>query len=261
MPSTGQYPLSLFTTVRQALQLLEKQDVDPAEFLQAIIDNPRFRKDLVDAYKQDFTATLLAIPDQPKNLCELVKFATGLKLRDLEKEEKTLRRIGYDSDQIAERIAEIDEWNTEFEEAVKFFSDHGNFVKVFTYLDDLTISIVVASLGLSDGTQKSREDVATAHRISAHRCDALRSRAWKLMRTVADHLLDSGTIPTVDQLPIEVLDLPSRIRNMLRRQRVYLVADLTAKSENQLLALSQMGQNSIDEITAKLAEHGLSLKQ
>jgi DNA-directed RNA polymerase subunit alpha len=61
------------------------------------------------------------------------------------------------------------------------------------------------------------------------------------------------------ELPIEDLDLSERPRNCLKRAQVNSVGELLLKTEEDLLAITNFGQKSLDEVTAKLDERGLSL--
>src|SRR6478735_6031035 len=65
--------------------------------------------------------------------------------------------------------------------------------------------------------------------------------------------------PDLD-LPIEDLDLSERPRNCLKRAQVNTVGELLLKSEDDLLAITNFGQKSLDEVIQKLDERGLSLK-
>lgn len=60
--------------------------------------------------------------------------------------------------------------------------------------------------------------------------------------------------------PIEDLDLSERPRNCLKRAQVNTVGELLQKSEDDLLAITNFGQKSLDEVIAKLDEMGLSLR-
>jgi len=65
--------------------------------------------------------------------------------------------------------------------------------------------------------------------------------------------------PDLD-LPIEDLDLSERPRNCLKRAQVNTVGELLLKSEDDLLAITNFGQKSLDEVTEKLDERGLTLR-
>ncbi len=65
--------------------------------------------------------------------------------------------------------------------------------------------------------------------------------------------------PDLD-LPIEDLDLSERPRNCLKRAQVNSIGELLEKTEDDLLAITNFGQKSLDEVIQKLDERGLSLK-
>ena len=60
-------------------------------------------------------------------------------------------------------------------------------------------------------------------------------------------------------LPIEDLHLPVRAFNSLRREGIHTVGDLSTRNEADLLAIANLGPQSINEIKQKLAERGLGL--
>ncbi|MGH9186230.1 MAG: DNA-directed RNA polymerase subunit alpha [Acidimicrobiales bacterium] len=65
--------------------------------------------------------------------------------------------------------------------------------------------------------------------------------------------------PDLD-LPIEDLDLSERPRNCLKRAQINSIGELLLKTEDDLLAITNFGQKSLDEVKAKLDERGLSLR-
>ena len=69
----------------------------------------------------------------------------------------------------------------------------------------------------------------------------------------------ASSSPDLD-LPIEDLDLSERPRNCLKRAQVNTVGELLLKSEDDLLAITNFGQKSLDEVTEKLDERGLTLR-
>src|SRR3954454_12137398 len=108
----------------------------------------------------------------------------------------------------------------------------------------------------TDGAISPREALASAG-------DTLRS----LVGLVADmsdapqglELGDLGTAssgsPDLD-LPIEDLDLSERPRNCLKRAQINTVGELVLKSEDDLLAITNFGQKSLDEVLQNLDERG-----
>ena len=61
------------------------------------------------------------------------------------------------------------------------------------------------------------------------------------------------------QAPVEDLQLPVRAFNSLRREGIHTVGDLAARNEADLLAINNLGPQSVSEIKEKLAERGLAL--
>ena len=112
----------------------------------------------------------------------------------------------------------------------------------------------------TDGSITPRESLASAG-------DTLRS----LVALVADMSenpqgLELGEIASVAsgspdlELPIEDLDLSERPRNCLKRAQVNTVGELLEKTHDDLLAITNFGQKSLDEVIEKLDERGLSLR-
>ncbi|MDP9075170.1 MAG: DNA-directed RNA polymerase subunit alpha [Actinomycetota bacterium] len=112
----------------------------------------------------------------------------------------------------------------------------------------------------TDGSISPREALASAG-------DTLRS----LVGLVADMsdvpmglelgdvgIASSGS-PDLD-LAIEELDLSERPRNCLKRAQINTVGELVSKTEDDLLAITNFGQKSLDEVLQKLDERGLSLR-
>lgn len=72
----------------------------------------------------------------------------------------------------------------------------------------------------------------------------------------------SATMASSPELetPIEDLDLSERPRNCLKRAQVNTVGELLRKSDDDLLAITNFGQKSLDEVKEKLNERGLALR-
>ncbi|MHB1554413.1 MAG: DNA-directed RNA polymerase subunit alpha [Acidimicrobiales bacterium] len=112
----------------------------------------------------------------------------------------------------------------------------------------------------TDGTITPREALASAG-------DTLRT----LVGLVADleeapqglELGETGTVvggsPDLD-LRIEELDLSERPRNCLKRAQVNTIGELVQRTEDELLAITNFGQKSLDEVIQRLDERGLSLR-
>ena len=68
----------------------------------------------------------------------------------------------------------------------------------------------------------------------------------------------SSGSPDLDQ-PIEDLDLSERPRNCLKRAQINTIGELVERSPDDLLAITNFGQKSLDEVLQRLDERGLSL--
>ncbi|MBE3556428.1 MAG: DNA-directed RNA polymerase subunit alpha [Firmicutes bacterium] len=62
------------------------------------------------------------------------------------------------------------------------------------------------------------------------------------------------------QMPIEELDMSVRSYNCLKRAGINTVGDLTSRTEEEMMKVRNLGRKSLDEVIAKLAEIGLSLR-
>ncbi len=69
---------------------------------------------------------------------------------------------------------------------------------------------------------------------------------------------ESSSSPDLE-LPIEALDLSERPRNCLRRAQIKTVGELVERTADDLLNITNFGQKSLEEVSAKLDELGLSL--
>jgi DNA-directed RNA polymerase subunit alpha len=69
--------------------------------------------------------------------------------------------------------------------------------------------------------------------------------------------LVSGVInPKANEMPIEALELSQRTYNCLKRSQITKVGQILGMSEDELLALRNFGQKSLEELRDKLRQHG-----
>jgi len=61
--------------------------------------------------------------------------------------------------------------------------------------------------------------------------------------------------------PLEELNLPVRAYNSLRRVGIHTVGDLSGRTETELLAIENLGPQSVSQIKQRLADLGLGLAQ
>jgi DNA-directed RNA polymerase subunit alpha len=112
----------------------------------------------------------------------------------------------------------------------------------------------------TDGSISPREALASAG-------DTL-TKLVQLVAEMSDEPqgLELGETSTVTsgspdlELPIEDLDLSERPRNCLKRAQVNTIGELLRKSDDDLLAITNFGQKSLDEVKEKLNERGLALR-
>ena len=62
------------------------------------------------------------------------------------------------------------------------------------------------------------------------------------------------------EMTIDDMDLSVRSYNCLKRANILTVQDLTKKTESDLAKVKNLGKRSLEEVIAKLAEYGLSLR-
>jgi DNA-directed RNA polymerase subunit alpha len=133
------------------------------------------------------------------------------------------------------------------------FSVEPTRVEQATNYDKLTLEIE------TDGSISPRDALASAG-------DTLRN----LVALVADltdeprglelgEVAPSTVSPDLD-LAIEELELSERPRNCLKRARVDTIGQLVQKTEDDLLAITNFGSKSLEEVLQKLDERGLSLR-
>jgi len=134
------------------------------------------------------------------------------------------------------------------------FSVEPTRVEQATNYDRLTVEIE------TDGSITPRDALASA-------ADTLRT----LVGLVADlsdepRGLELGEVSPATssspdlELAIEELDLSERPRNCLKRARVDTIGQLVQKTEDDLLAITNFGLKSLEEVLQKLDERGLSLR-
>ncbi|MFA5566776.1 MAG: DNA-directed RNA polymerase subunit alpha [Acidimicrobiia bacterium] len=143
---------------------------------------------------------------------------------------------------------------------------------IFSPVRRVTFDVEAARVEQSTAYDRLVLDIETDGSISAR--DALASagatlRALvQLVEEMSDEPqgLELGEIsvtgsgsPDLD-LPIDDLELSERPRNCLKRAQIETIGELLTKSHEDLLSITNFGQKSLDEVTAKLDERGLKLR-
>ncbi|MCL5942722.1 MAG: hypothetical protein M1325_04270, partial [Actinobacteria bacterium] len=62
------------------------------------------------------------------------------------------------------------------------------------------------------------------------------------------------------ETPLDDLDLPTYVRSVLSREDIDTLGDLLVRTPDELLRISGFGQKSLEEVRARLADRGLTLK-
>ncbi|MBI5158360.1 MAG: DNA-directed RNA polymerase subunit alpha [Acidimicrobiia bacterium] len=110
----------------------------------------------------------------------------------------------------------------------------------------------------TDGSVSPSEAVSSAGKTLGELLGLFADFGEGVGLVLGDVVVSDSASPDLD-LPIEALDLSERPRNCLRRAQITTVGELVLKTEEDLLNITNFGQKSLEEVTAKLDELGLSL--
>jgi DNA-directed RNA polymerase subunit alpha len=121
-----------------------------------------------------------------------------------------------------------------------------------TNFDSLVLDV------LTDGSVTPREAISSAGKTLSELLGLFADFGEGVGLELGDVVLAESGSPDLD-LPIEALDLSERPRNCLRRAQIQTVGELVQRTEEDLLKITNFGQKSLEEVTAKLDELGLSL--
>jgi DNA-directed RNA polymerase subunit alpha len=110
----------------------------------------------------------------------------------------------------------------------------------------------------TDGSVTPREAVSSAGKTLNEIMGLFADFGEGIGLELGDIITTESASPDLE-LPIEALDLSERPRNCLRRAQIQTVGELVTQTPDQLLNITNFGQKSLDEVTAKLDELGLSL--
>ena len=143
---------------------------------------------------------------------------------------------------------------------------------IFTPVKFASYSVEPTRVGQSMDYDKLTLNVKTDGSLSAK--DVLSLAAKALEDHVKLFVALSDTISGMDilvsrsedrqakvlEMNIEEMDLSVRSYNCLKRAGIHTVADLTRKTEEDMLKVRNLGRKSLDEVIAKLRSLGLDLK-
>ena len=143
---------------------------------------------------------------------------------------------------------------------------------IFTPVKFASYSVEPTRVGQSMDYDKLTLNVKTDGSLSAKDVLSLAAKALedhiKLFVALSDTIsgLDILVARSEDrqqkvlEMNIEEMDLSVRSYNCLKRAGIHTVADLTRKSEEDMLKVRNLGRKSLDEVIAKLRSFGLDLK-
>ena len=120
--------------------------------------------------------------------------------------------------------------------------------------DKLTIEVT------TDGTVSAKEIISLAAKII--------NDHMKLFVELVDNMSEQNILVSQDddkaqkvmKMSLVDLDLSVRSYNCLKRANIHTVADLTRRTEDDMLKVRNLGRKSLEEVVKKLEELGLSLK-
>ncbi len=127
-------------------------------------------------------------------------------------------------------------------------------VEQATNYDKLTVEVE------TDGSISPAEALASAAGTLGRLMDLIAGLSEEPQALELGEVAPATSVSPDLELPIEELDLSERPRNCLKRARIDTIGQLVQKTEEDLLAITNFGQKSLDEVTQKLDERGLSLR-
>jgi len=134
------------------------------------------------------------------------------------------------------------------------FSVEPTRVEQATNFDKLTVDIE------TDGSISPREALASAAQTLGNLVGLIAGMSDEPKGLeLGETTVAVGSSPELEY-PIEELDLSERPRNCLKRARVDTIGQLVQKTEDDLLAITNFGSKSLEEVIQKLDERGLSLR-
>jgi len=143
----------------------------------------------------------------------------------------------------------------------------------FTPVKAANYSVESTRVGQSIDYDKLILDVKTDGSLTAKEVLSLAARAIedhiKMFTELSEHISNMDILVSREEdkqqkvldMSIEDMDLSVRSYNCLKRAGIHTVNDLTAKSEDDMLKVRNLGRKSLDEVIAKLASYKLTLRK
>ncbi len=124
-----------------------------------------------------------------------------------------------------------------------------------TDYDKLTLEV------RTNGTLSAQEAVSFAAKILNEHLNLFVDLSEEASNVEVMVVKDTDSNKQTLEMTVEELDLSVRSFNCLKRANIHKVGDLIEKTEDDMMKVRNLGKKSLDEVIAKLAQFGLSLRQ
>lgn len=234
MANATEHPSAMFGTAGRAFHVLEKDDVDVLAFLQRIIDDVDFRS----------------------QLAALVNKASEFQLPETLHQERLERLILHACfNHTRVQLPDKDDHML-----IKRFANREGLILLLDGIPVRSAQMLVLHYGLDGNKQWALEEVAKKYSITRERVRQIETRTIQTMRRKVQALSVDAQVVQAGDASIDVLGLTMRPATCLRRARIYTVAELVARTEDDLLHITNFGQSTLDEVVERLRFFGLKLK-
>ena len=124
-----------------------------------------------------------------------------------------------------------------------------------TDFDKLTLEV------WTNGTLTAKDAVSLAAKILTEHLNLFVDLSEEASNVEVMVVKDTDGNKQTLEMTVEELDLSVRSFNCLKRANIHKVGDLIEKSEDDMMKVRNLGKKSLDEVVAKLAQFGLTLRQ
>ena len=124
-----------------------------------------------------------------------------------------------------------------------------------TDFDKLTLEV------WTNGTLTAKDAVSLAAKILTEHLNLFVDLSEEASNVEVMVVKDTDGNKQTLEMTVEELDLSVRSFNCLKRANIHKVGDLIEKSEDDMMKVRNLGKKSLDEVVAKLAQYGLTLRQ
>lgn len=124
-----------------------------------------------------------------------------------------------------------------------------------TDFDKLTLEV------WTNGTLTARDAVSLAAKILTEHLNLFVDLSEEASNVEVMVVKDTDGNKQTLEMTVEELDLSVRSFNCLKRANIHKVGDLIERSEDDMMKVRNLGKKSLDEVVAKLAQFGLTLRQ